>query len=226
MGGGLWLIWRCAIKILLVAPDLVGVDAINEARRIQQYHDVVTLYGTVTVDDVYRAVQEKSFDVLHFATHGGPDGVQLSGGVVLDAETIAQFLRLRESAGLFLSSCDTGKIASYAVQHGAVWAISSEVPLPDADAWKLPAAFYGALRNGHSRDIVGAFILADGGDGKYGLRWNPLYIQELQRAAALAASIPHTARPLSRQEAAILAVLLTLGAAGLTAALLFAAGRL
>ena len=226
MGGGLWLIWRCAIKILLVAPDLVGVDAINEARRIQQYHDVVTLYGTVTVDDVYRAVQEKSFDVLHFATHGGPDGVQLSGGVVLDAETIAQFLRLRESAGLFLSSCDTGKIASYAVQHGAVWAISSEVPLPDADAWKLAAAFYSHQRNGHAKDFVGAFRLADSGDGEYSLMVSPVWIQDLQRAAALAASIPHTARPLSRQEAALWAVLLTLGAAVLTAALLFAAGRL
>ena len=213
MGGGLWLIWRCAIKILLVAPDLVGVDAINEARRIQQYHDVVTLYGTVTVDDVYRAVQEKSFDVLHFATHGGPDGVQLSGGVVLDAETIAQFLRLRESAGLFLSSCDTGKIAAYAVQHGAVWAISSEVPLPDAEAWKLAAAFYSHQRNGHAKDFVGAFRLADSGDGEYSLMVSPVWIQDLQRAAAAAAIIPHAAGVLTRREALV-------WSAGMTGAML------
>ena len=60
------------MKILIVAPELSGVDAIAEVRRIQQWHDMAVLCGTVTVDDIYRAVQEKAYDVLHFATHGGP----------------------------------------------------------------------------------------------------------------------------------------------------------
>lgn len=205
------------MKILIVAPSLGGVDAVGEVRRISQYHDVVTLYGTVTADDVYRAVQEKPFDALHFATHGGPDGVQLSDGI-LDAETIAQFLRLRESKGLFLSSCDTGKIAAYAVQHGAVWAISSEVELPDADAWKLAAAFYSHQRNGHAKDFVGAFVLADSGNGEYSLMVAPAWIQELQRAAA-AAVAPHAAATLTRAEATRWALALALGSAGLAAAL-------
>ena len=189
------------MKILIVAPDLVGVDAINEVRRIQQWHDVATLYGTVTPDDIYRACQEKAFDVIHFATHGGPDGVALSGGMILSAEDVAQFLRLRETRGVFFSACQTGRLASYCVRHGATWAISSEIALSDSDAWKLAAAFYAHQRNGHSKDFVGAYTLADGGDGDYALHISPLYVQDLQRAAATAATIPHAAGVLTRREA-------------------------
>mgnify|MGYP000855564288 FL=1 len=191
------------MKILIVAPDMVGVDAINEVRRIQQWHDVATLYGTVTPDDIYRACQEKAFDAIHFATHGGPDGVALSGGMILSAEDVAQFLRLRETRGVFFSACQTGRLASYCVRHGATWAISSEIALSDSDAWKLAAAFYAHQRNGHSKDFVGAYTLADGGDGDYALHISPLYVQDLQRAAATAATIPHAAGVLTRREALV-----------------------
>ena len=213
------------MKILIVAPDMVGVDAINEVRRIQQWHDVATLYGTVTPDDIYRACQEKAFDVIHFATHGGPDGVALSGGMILSAEDVAQFLRLRETRGVFFSACQTGRLASYCVRHGATWAISSEIALSDSDAWKLAAAFYAHQRNGHSKDFVGAYTLADGGDGEYALHVSPDWLRELQRNAALAASIPHTALPLSRHEALLWGLGL-LGATGLlTTAINWWAGR-
>ena len=195
------------MKILVVAPDLGGVDAVGEVRRLQQWHDCAVLYGSVFPDDIYRAVQEKAYDLLHFATHGGPNGVQLSGGVVLDAESIAQFLRLRETAGVFFSACNTGRLASYCVRHGARWAISSEIDLPDVTAWKLAAAFYSHQRNGHAKDFVGAYLLADSGDGDYALHVAPEYIVELQRAAA--AAVPPAAQPaISRRE-----VLLWLGMA-------------
>ena len=203
------------VKILLVAPDGLGVDAVSEVRRVQQYHDVASLYGTVTPDDIYRAMQEKSFDVLHFATHGGPDGVLLSNGVLLDAETIAQFVRLRETAGVFFNACQTGRVASYCARHGARWAISGEVDLPDAEAWKLAAAFYSHQRNGNAKDFVGAFRLADDGDGDYALHISLDWIADLQRLAATAATVPHTAATLTRQEA----VLWGAGLAGATAAL-------
>ena len=203
------------MKILIVAPDLVGVDAINEVRRIQQWHDVATLYGTVTPDDIYRACQEKAFDVIHFATHGGPDGVALSGGMILSAEDVAQFLRLRETRGVFFSACQTGRLASYCVRHGATWAISSEIALSDSDAWKLAAAFYSHQRNGHAKDFVGAFRLADDGDGDYALHVSLEWIADLQRLAATAATIPHAAA-LTRQEAALWAG----GTLGATAALI------
>lgn len=197
------------MRILIVAPDMVGVDAIPEVRRIQSWHDCATLYGTVTAEDIFRLCQEKEFDVLHFASHGGPNGIELSSGVVLTPEDIAQALRLHETKGVFLNACNTGKIASYVVRHGGVWAISSEIDLPDAEAWKLASAFYSHQRYGTSKDFVGAYLLADSGDGEYSLAVNPAWIQDLQRAAVMAAAMPHTALSnLTRAEAIRWAVLL------------------
>ena len=212
-------------RILIIAPDLAGIDAINEERRIQQWHDAAILHGTVTADDIYRALQEKNYEVLHFATHGGPDGIQLSGGALLDAEDIGQFVRLRETKGVFFSACQTGRLASYAVRHGAQWAVSSEVDLPDAEAWKLAAAFYAHQRNGNSKDFVGAYVLADSGDGDYALHVNPLYLQQLQAQAALVTARPHDTLIISRQLAVTFALGLLGASAALSALINLAAGR-
>ena len=110
---------------------------------MQSWHDVAILHGTVTVSDVYRTLQEKIYDSVYFASHGGPEGILLSNNVVMSAEDIAQAARQREVRGLFFAACNTGRLASYCVRHGIVWAISSEVELPDETAWKLAAAFYG-----------------------------------------------------------------------------------
>jgi hypothetical protein len=188
------------VRILIVAPNLEGVDAIPEVRRIQTWHDCSILYGTVTVDDVFRACQEKTYDVIHFASHGGPVGVQLSNGIILTSEDIAQAVRLRETKGVFLNACNTGRIASYVVRHGAIWAISSEINLPDEQAWKLAAAYYGHQRNGHGMDFIGAYILADSGDGEYSLMISPEYVRDLQRTSNMSAAAPHNALPLTQAE--------------------------
>ena len=189
-----------SVRVLIVAPDQPGINAVPEVRRIQARHDIALLYGAVTAEDVFRSCQEKPFDVIHFAAHGGPDGVSLSSGTVLSVEDIAQILRLRETRGVFFSSCNAGKLAAYCARHGATWAICSEVELEDDAAWKMAAAFYSHQSNGHAKDFVGAYTLADSGDGDYGLHIAPEYIQELQRAAALATTLPHAGLTLTRAE--------------------------
>lgn len=213
------------MRILVVSPDVAGVDAIAEVRRLQMWHDISILNGNVSVEDVYRACQEKAFDVIHFAAHGGPDGVMLSNGVLLATNDIAQALRLRETKGLFLSACQTGRVASYCVSHGARWAISSEVNLADETAWKLAAAFYGHQRNGHSKDFVGAYLLADSGDGEYALHISPAWVQELQQTAAMAAAMPHNALPLTRREAIMWAGALLAASTALATLINLWAGR-
>lgn len=213
------------MRILIVAPNVAGIDAISEVRRIQVWHDVAILHGTVTVEDVYRSLQEKQFDSVYFAAHGGPDGIMLSNNVVMTPEDLAQAARQREVRGLFFAACNTGKIASYAVRHGIVWAISSEVDLPDDAAWKLAAAFYGHQCNGHSKDFVGAYLLADSGDGEYALHISPTWVQDLQRATALAAAVPHNALPLSRREAIMWAGALLLASTALATLVNLLAGR-
>ena len=179
----------------------------------------------MTAEDVYQAARETRFDIIHFATHGGPDGVALSGGSLLTAEDIAQVARLKETPELFFNACSTGKLAAYAVRHGVRTAICAEVDILDNQAWKLPLAFYSTRRNGHAGDPIGAYIMADSGDGDYALHVSPDWLRELQRNAALAASIPHTALPLSRHEALLWGLGL-LGATGLlTTAINWWAGR-
>ncbi len=190
------------MRVLIVCPDQQDINAIPEVRRIQSLHHTSTLNGTVTAEDIYNAAQQTAFDVLHFATHGGPEGVALSGGAIFTAEDIAQVARLRESMGVFFNACNTGKLAAYCVRHGPRWAISSEVELVDYEAWKPAAAFYSHLRNGNSKDFVGAYLLGDSGDGDFALHIDPLYVRDLQRAVALTASLPHAAVPtLTRREA-------------------------
>lgn len=188
------------MRILIIAPNVSGVDAIDEVRQLQSWHDVAILHGTVTVTDVYRALQEKVYDSIYFASHGGPQGILLSNNVIMSGEDIAQAARQREVRGLFFAACQTGRLAAYAVRHGIVWAISSEVDLPDETAWKLAAAFYGHQRNGHAKDFVGAYLLADGGDGEYALHISPLWVQDLQRTAVMSAAAPHNALPLTQAE--------------------------
>ena len=182
---------------------------------IQSWHHTSTLNGYVSAEDVFRACQETAFDILHFATHGGPDGVALSGGALLTREDVAQACRMKGTQELLFNSCQTGALASYAVRHGVRTAISAEVDLPDADAWKLPSVFYSARRNGKAKDPVGAYIMADSGDGDYALHVSPVYIQELQATAALAGTRPHDALVVSPR----LAVLFAAGTLGASAIL-------
>ena len=201
------------MRVLIVAPDQGGLNTIPEVRLIQTWHHTSTLNGTVTAEDVYQAARETRFDIIHFATHGGPDGVALSGGSLLTAEDIAQVARLKETPELFFNACSTGKLAAYAVRHGVRTAICAEVDILDNQAWKLPLAFYSTRRNGHAGDPIGAYIMADSGDGDYALHISPLYVQDLQRAAATAATIPHAAGVLTRREALV-------WSAGMTGAML------
>lgn len=171
---------------MVIAPDQPGINTRPEVRQIQRRHHMSVLDGTVTAADIYDCCRETRFDVHHYATHSGPDGVQLSDGQLFSAEDIAQVVRLKETATLFFNSCNSGKLASYAVRHGARYAVHTNIELDDDDAWKAAVAFYGSLENGHGKDIVGAYVVADSGDGDYGLSVSPTYLQELQLAAASA----------------------------------------
>ncbi len=188
------------MRILIVAPNVAGIDSIAEVRQLQSWHDIAILHGTVTVGDVYRALQEKTYDSVYFASHGGPQGILLSNNTIMTADDIAQACRQKEVRGVFFAACSTGRLASYCVRHGIMWAISSEVDLADDAAWKLAAAFYGQQRNGHAKDFVGAYLLADSGDGEYALHISPLWVQEVQKAAAAVTLAPHGALPITKQD--------------------------
>lgn len=188
------------VRVLVIAPEQTGLNTLPEIRQIQRRHHMSVLDGVVTVEDIYQACRETPFDVIHFATHSGPDGVLLSNGVLFTADEIAGVARLKETRCLFFNSCNSSKLASYAVRHGVRYAVHTNISIPDADAWKAAVSFYESLQNGHGKDYIGAYVVADDGDGKYGLSVDPDYLTELQKAAAAATIAPHGAMPMTKQD--------------------------
>lgn len=174
------------MRVLVVAPNQPGLNTRPEIRQIQRRHHMSVLDGTVTAEDIYQACRETAFDVHHYASDSGPEGMLLSDGALFTAEDIAQVARLKETVCLFFNSCDSGKLASYAVCHGVRFAVHTNVQVEDNEAWKPALAFYESLQNGHGKDFVGAYVVADSGDGDYGLSVSPTYLQELQHMAATA----------------------------------------
>jgi len=173
------------VRVLIVAPSQPGLNTIPEVRLIQSWHHTSTLNGEVTAQDVYQCARETAFDIIHFAAPCGPEGVLLSNDALLTAEDIAQVARLKSTPELYFHYWQSGRLASYAVRHGVRTAICAEAVL-ETQAWKLPLAYYSARRNGHAGDPIGAYIMADSGDGDYSLHIAPDYVRDLQRVAAAA----------------------------------------
>ena len=188
------------MRVLVIAPEQAGLNTLPEIRQIQRLHHMSVLDGVVTVDDIYQACRETKFDIIHYATHSGPEGVLLSNGVVFGPEGIASVARLKETPCLFFNSCNSSKLAAYAVRHGVRYAVHTNVAIADNEAWKAAVSFYGALVNGHGKDYIGAYVVADSGDGDYGLSVDPDYLGELQKAAVMSAAAPHNAMPLTQAE--------------------------
>jgi hypothetical protein len=140
------------------------------------------LNGHVTRQNVYDACRNAHYNAIHFAGHSTPEVVQLSAGDTLDADSVAQLARMAHAELLIFNSCDSARLASYAVRHGVDYAIASTIKLDDTAAWSFAVAFFRALANGAWRDILGAFLRADGGDGDYALSIAPaLYMDSAAR---------------------------------------------
>lgn len=214
------------MRVLVVAPDQPGLNTRPEVRQIQRRHHMSVLDGSVTPEDVYQCCRETAFQVIHFATHSGPEGVVLSNGAVFDAEDIAQVARLQETPCVFFNSCQSGKLASYAVRHGVRYAVHTNVDLEDSEAWKAVLAFYDVLQNGHGRDFVGAYVMADSGDGDYGLSVDPNYLQELQQAAAKFFGQPQASIIISRKLAITMVLVLLIASTVLATVINVLAGGL
>lgn len=170
------------LRVLLIAPDLPGLDAVPELRAITGVQQVTLLSGRVTARDVYQQAREGQHRVLHIASHSRDDAVGLSDGEFLTPEDVAQVGRLTGAELVFFNSCRSGLLANYAVRHGLDYAAYCNVELLDAQSWKMPQAFYDFLhdQNGPIADYAAAFYRADSGQGVYGLAISPQMISSWQ----------------------------------------------
>jgi hypothetical protein len=163
------------IRVLLVAPDtakkLNNRTEINQLTSLEHVR-VRVLAGHVTAQTLFEATKDQRWDIIHFAVDSGPDSVALNGDILsaTDLRMIATNSRVR---CLFFNSCRSGKLASALIQRGVQHAISLNIDLEDAGAWKMPLYFYEFLneqiRLYGSYNIPDAFFSAVPGDGTYNL---------------------------------------------------------
>lgn len=168
------------VRVLLVAPDQPGLDAIPEIRQISKKTHATILNGPVRRMDVFDYAT-RGYDIIHFATHGNEQGIELSDGF-LTMSDIAAVARLARAVLVFFNSCNTGKPASFSVNHGVTWAIYSNVAIADNDAWQYVYTLYDALRGVEPHNVAEALSIADDGDGDYGFNVSPALLGKMTLA--------------------------------------------
>lgn len=164
------------MRILLIAPSQKGsslprLDTLPEIRAIVSKHRTNLLLDDVTLADIYSAVENNTYDIIHFAAHSFDKGVYINETEILDLEDCAQIARTADAKLVFFNGCDSAGIAAYLVRHGVEYSIYTTARLEDKSAWQMPNTFYSLL----SRDenYVAAYTKSDGGEGLYGLIINP-----------------------------------------------------
>ncbi len=149
------------MRVLLIAPDhpdLPSVDA--EVAAIARFHEVERVVGSVRDTDILRAVEKGEYDILWFATHGGPDGMLLSGSV-LSPEGVGQFVATSGAHLCVLNTCASEDVANRIIAGGdadMVFTITDKVG--DVDALRFGALFAGELAK--TDDFEEAFRIAAG----------------------------------------------------------------
>jgi hypothetical protein len=165
------------MKILLVAPS-VSLNTIPEIRSITSQHNATVLNGPVTAEDVYDAVNDQEYDIIHFATHQEGsnemlDKIMLSNGDSLDLASLARVAKISKCKLVILSLCQGSRIAIYLINQKIPNVLFATVDIPDKKAWELMSAFYVELKrykvNNRIINYQDIFKNIDNGDGTYGL---------------------------------------------------------
>lgn len=156
------------VRVLVIAPDQPDITSVPEIREISSRLNLQTtiLNGPVTCQDVFRYCKDR-YDILHFVTHGGDEGLELSDGLML-AQDIAQAARVARASMVFMNTCDSAKLAGYIVSHGVLWSLQGNDRIKESDAWKVMLAFYSSLDGIEPAQVVAAMRVAFDGTGSYG----------------------------------------------------------
>lgn len=125
------------LEILMVAPahpDLPNVAA--ELAAVSNQHHTVRLVGTVRDNDIAQAVYEGPYNIIWFATHGTPEGIVLSDGL-LSIEGVGQYVRTSGAKLCVLNTCNSEQVALSLIATGGADMICTIGAIDDHDAARL-----------------------------------------------------------------------------------------
>lgn len=139
------------MRILLVAPAQENLNLAVEINGVvnSHAHEVHLLSGTVVEQDVERECSEGSYEILWFASHGGPEGIALSDGQMLTVEALVPYVRQSGAELVFINTCSSLELANNISQQTGADIICTIRNVPDRMAMRTGVSFSKQLAKGY-----------------------------------------------------------------------------
>lgn len=152
------------LKVLLIAPENLDLPAIAvEIAAIVKQFDVKQVIHIVREVDIQSALEDGPYDIIWWATHGGPLGVRING-VTLKPEVVGDYVRASGADLCVLNTCASEEIAYLIIAGGKasmVYTITENIG--DSDASRFAVLFSDKLAEmGEETDYRAAFNQAAG----------------------------------------------------------------
>lgn len=129
------------MDVLVIAPAHVDLPmAQAEAQTLVNMLGARVLIGEVTTQDILLELAEVP-DVLWFASHGGHDGIWLSGGEVLAVGDLASMIRGSECKCVFINTCSSEEYAEQLFGMTQIPVICTVSEVPDISAYVTARGF-------------------------------------------------------------------------------------
>lgn len=133
------------MNVLVIAPKHADLpNASIEISAIERHHHATVLAGLVRERDIGRAVEEGPFDIIWWISHGSPEGVLLSNGL-LPIAGVGQYVAASSARLCILNTCDSEDVAEAIIAGGSADMICTIAPVLNADAVRLGSLLAGEL---------------------------------------------------------------------------------
>jgi hypothetical protein len=130
-------------RVLLIVPD-AGLGVLPEVDSMFDLgYSPQVVQGTVTRDRIFQIIRARSFDIIHYAGHAGPGGIQLSDGI-LDGPSLVQIAKSVNATLIFLNGCETIELGQTLVDEHVPIVICTLRSVADSMARETSQLFYRA----------------------------------------------------------------------------------
>lgn len=130
-------------RVLLIVPES-GLGVLPEVDSMfDMGYSPQVVQGLVTRDRIFQVIRSRGFDIIHYAGHAGPDGVQLSDGF-LDGPSLVQIAKAVNASLIFLNGCETIELGQMLVDEHVPTVICTLRSVADTLARETSQLFYKA----------------------------------------------------------------------------------
>lgn len=161
-------------RVLLIVPEL-GLPLSPETDAFYPLgYSVLTLQNVVTRERIFKAIEKREFEIIHYAGHSDGEGIELSGGVKMDAPALVQIARAVKADLVFLNGCSNIQVGQTLVDEHVPFVICTLSNVDNMMARETAQLFYASLAE--TNDIRAAYNLSKPPiKGGYAILMNGIY---------------------------------------------------